>query len=289
MMPALLIITSIRHLPAKEFSVPDFSIGFAKGLPKGIYDSGEGMLLFLTDLVEHPIQTGSQVYDSFATLSSLVKAGEWETIGGALSPEVYELITQWETLPDSKKGELAGYAFGKHGADILLPGAAAKVVAKGSGAVKELGAVCKNLQSAEKVFVLEAVAKGGDAGIDIGEVITSAERALTAGEDLGLSIKQIAEFKQAGELEQVVGKGRDFFAGKPELQASYDLFKNAQEGLKPYIKTPMAETEIRNLIHQQGIPTFARPAGIPDNFLVRITEKGAGMEYVHPVDPKNIN
>ena len=88
------------------------------------------MLLFLTDLVKHPIQTGSQVYESFATLSGLVKAGDWETVGGALSPEVYELITQWETLPDSKKGELAGYAFGKHGADILLPGAAAKVVFK---------------------------------------------------------------------------------------------------------------------------------------------------------------
>ena len=269
-------------LAPKEFSVTDFSIGFAKGLPNGIYDSGEGMLLFLTDLVKHPFQTGSQVYESFATLSSLVKAGEWETVGAALSPEVYELITQWETLPDSKKGELAGYAFGKHGADILLPGAAAKVVAKGSSAVKELGAICKNLQSAEKVFVLEAIAEGGNAGIDVGEVITSAERALTAGEDLGLSVKQMAELKQAGELEQVVGKGRDFFAGKPELQASYDLFKSAQEGLKAYIKTPMAETEIRNLIHQYDIPTFARPSGIPENFLVRISKTGAGMEYVHP-------
>jgi hypothetical protein len=273
-------------IATKEFSLPDFSIGFAKGLPKGIYDSGEGMLMFLTDLVQHPIQTGSQVYESFTTLSSLVKSGEWETIGGALSPEVHELITQWETLPDSKKGELAGYAFGKHGADILLPGAAAKVVAKGSGAVKELGAVCKNLQSAEKVFVLEAVAEGGNAGIDVGEVITSAERALTAGEDLGLTVKQVAQLKQAGELEQVVGKGRDFFAGKPELQASYDLFKSAKEGLKPYIKAPMPEAQIRDLIHQQGIPTFAKPAGIPDNFLVRITEKGAGMEYVHPTRPK---
>jgi len=273
-------------LAPKEFSVTDFSLGFAKGLPKGIYDSGEGMLLFLTDLVSHPIQTGSQVYESFATLSQLVKAGEWETVGAALSPEVHELITQWDTLPDSKKGELAGYAFGRHGADILLPGGAAKVVAKGSIAVKEFGAICKNLQSAEKVFVLEAVAKGSNAGINIGEVITSAERILTAGEDLGLTAKQMAELKQAGNLEQVVGKGRDFFAGKPELQASYDLFKNAKEELNPYINTPMPETEIRNLIHQYGIPTFDRPVGIPVNFLVRITEKGAGMEYLDPNMPK---
>ncbi len=66
------------------------------------------------------------------------------------------------------------------------------------------------------------------------------------------------------------------------MQASYDLFKNAQEGLKAYIKTPMVETEIRNLIHQQGIPIFDRPPGIPENFKVQLSKKGAGMEYVHP-------
>lgn len=275
-------------LAPKEFSLTDFSVGFAKGLPKGVYESGEGMLLFLTDLATNPIQTGSQVYQSFSTLSSFVKAGEWEALGSALSPEVHELITQWDTLPDSKKGELAGYAFGKHGADILLPGGAAKVVAKGSTVVKELGAVCKNLQSAEKVFVLEAVTKGSHSGIDIGKVLTSAEQTLLAGEDLGLTTKQMAEFKQAGTLEQVVGKGRDFFAGQPELQASYDLFKSAQGGLKPYIKTPMPETEIRNLIQQYGISTFDRPAGIPNSYLVKITEKGVGMEYVHPSKPITI-
>ena len=271
-------------LAPKAFSITDFSVGFAKGLPRGVYESGEGMLLFLTDLATNPIQTGSQVYQSFSTLSSLVKAGEWEAIGSALSPELHELITQWETLPDSKKGELAGYAFGKHGADILLPGGATKLVAKGSTAVKELGSVCKNLQKAEKVFVLEAMSKGSQSGIDIGKVITSAEQTLLAGEDLGLTTKQMAEFKQAGTLEQVVGKGRDYFAGQPELQASYDLFKSAQGGLKPYIKTPMPEPEIRSLIQQYGISTFDRPAGIPANYLVKITDRGAGMEYVNPTN-----
>ncbi len=35
--------------------VTDFSLGFAKGLPQGIYDSGEGIFLFISDLVRHPI------------------------------------------------------------------------------------------------------------------------------------------------------------------------------------------------------------------------------------------
>ncbi|MDE3046683.1 MAG: hypothetical protein KGJ02_08620, partial [Verrucomicrobiota bacterium] len=94
---------------------------------------------------------------SFITLSSLAKSGEWNLIGEALSPELHQLVSDWDTLSAREKGELSGYAFGKHGADILLPGAAAKAVGKGSMAVKELSAICKNLQSAEKLLVLEAV------------------------------------------------------------------------------------------------------------------------------------
>jgi tetratricopeptide (TPR) repeat protein len=272
---------------AKEpFSVSDFSVGFAKGLPKGIYDSGEGMLQFVTDLACHPVQTSEKVYDSISTLSSLAKSGEWNLIGEALSPELHQLISEWDTLSSVEKGELSGYAFGKHGADILLPGAAAKVVAKGSSVVKELGAICKNLQSAEKILVLEAVAGGSSAGFNVGEVIVSSNRTMAAGEELGLTTKEIASLKQSGELERVIGKGRDFFAGNPELQASYDLFTKAKATLRPYTKQVMPEATVRNLIHESGIPTFLKPFGIPDNYLVRITEKGAGMEYFNPIQPK---
>ena len=268
----------------EPFSVTDFSIGFAKGLPQGIYHSGEGMLLFVTDLACHPIQTSEKVYESLATLSRLVKSGEWDLVAEALSPELHQLVSEWDTLSAIEKGELSGYAFGKHGADILLPGGAAKAVAKGSVAAKELGAICKNLQSAEKLLVLEAMAEGGSTGVNIGEVIASANRAITAGEELGFTAKEVAGLKQSGELERIIVKGRDFFTGNPELQASYDLFKNAKEMLEPYVRKPMPEPNIRHLIHQSGIPTFERPVGIPENYLVRITEKGAGMEYVHPTN-----
>jgi hypothetical protein len=266
----------------QPFSVTDFSIGFSKGLPQGVCDSGEGLMLFLTDLVRHPIQTSEQLYDSISTLSSLAKSGEWNVIGEALSPELHQLISQWDELPAKEKGELAGYAFGKHGADILIPGVAAKAVAKGSVAARELGAVCKNLQSAEKLLILEAIADGGAAGMNVGEAIVSAQRTLTAGEELGFTTKEMAALKQSGELERVVGKGRDFFGGNPEMQASYDLFKSAQEKLEPNRKVFLPEQKIRELIHQTGIQTFDRPVGLPENFNVKLSKKGAGMEYVDP-------
>lgn len=93
------------------FSVTDFSIGFVRGLPKGIYDSGEGMLLFVTELACHPIQTGEKVYESLSMLSGLVKSGEWSLIGETLSPELHQLITEWDSLSAREKGELSGYAF----------------------------------------------------------------------------------------------------------------------------------------------------------------------------------
>jgi len=46
----------------------------------------------------------------------------------------------------------------------------------------------------------------------------------------------------------------------------------------------MSELKIRELIHQTGIPTFSRPKGIPEDFLVMLSGKGAGMEYVHPTN-----
>lgn len=46
----------------------------------------------------------------------------------------------------------------------------------------------------------------------------------------------------------------------------------------------MTEGMCRDLIHQTGIQTFPRPTGIPENYLVMISGKGAGMEYVHPLN-----
>ena len=39
-------------------------------------------------------------------------------------------------------------------------------------------------------------------------------------------------------------------------------------------------------IHQMGIKTFPRPEGIPDNFIIKVSKKGAGIKYI---DPDNLH
>ena len=96
-----------------------FSAGFAKGLPQGVYESGKGIMVFLSDFVTHPIHTSKQVVESFSRLAELVKKDEWDIIGKSIAPEIYELVQEWDSLPSDRKGELAGYALGKHGTDII--------------------------------------------------------------------------------------------------------------------------------------------------------------------------
>lgn len=91
----------------------------------------------------------------------------------------------------------------------------------------------------------------------------------------------MGQLKQAGKLEsKLVDTYRHL---SPPMQESIRVFNRAQEFLKPY-KEFMSETQARQLIHQTGIKTFARPKGVPENFRVRISDKGAGMEYVHPAN-----
>lgn len=40
----------------------------------------------------------------------------------------------------------------------------------------------------------------------------------------------------------------------------------------------MPELQARELIEKTGIRTFPRPSGIPENFRVQISDKGAGMK-----------
>ena len=138
-------------------SIPEFSLGFAKGLPKGIYDSGEGLLLFLADVVKHPVNTGAQMWEALTMLSHLAKTEQWSVLGEALAPEVHQLIKEWDTTPSDKRGELAGYAFGKYGADIIIPGVVAKTVSNGIKGAQELSAVQRSLLAAEKNLLLETI------------------------------------------------------------------------------------------------------------------------------------
>ena len=44
----------------------------------------------------------------------------------------------------------------------------------------------------------------------------------------------------------------------------------------------MPEAELRNVLLQHGVQTFPRPKGIPENYRVKLSDKGAGMKYVSP-------
>lgn len=181
---------------SEPFSVTDFSLGFAKGVPKGAYESGKGALLFLSEFVTHPVQTSRQVVDSISQLAILVKNDEFGVVAEALSPELHQLVTQWDTLPSEIRGELAGYAVGKLGTDLLAPGAVAKVAGKSVNSAKELVAVCKNLQIAQETLVLETAA-GIGIPAKVAEIVEMGKNKLAFGEGFGVINKEI-KFSSSG-------------------------------------------------------------------------------------------
>ncbi len=261
-------------------SVSEFCGGFAKGLPKGVYESGEGVLLFLADFVKHPVQTSKQMIDAITMLADLVRQDEWGAVAEALSPELHQLVTQWDSLPSDQRGELAGYAVGKHGTDILAPGALAKVASKSVKSAQELVAVCKNIQIVQETLILETAAGIGNSA-KITEVIEVGRKTAFLADELGFTAREMGQLKQAGQLETSVASACEHLP--PPMRESFEFFKKAQDFLEQY-KGFMPESQARELIHQTGVRTFARPQGIPENFRVKISGKGAGMEYVHPTN-----
>ena len=252
-----------------------------KGLPKGVYESGKEAFLLLVDFVTHPVRTGSQMAEPVSQLARLVRDDKWGVVAEALSPEIHHLATHWDTLSSEKRGELAGYALGKHGADILMPGALAKVASKSVKSAQELAAICKNLQIAQETLVLETAAGIGNSA-KIAEVVEIGQKTTLLAEELGFSAKEMGKLKQAGQLEATIVKNYEHLS--PSMRESMVLHKRAQNALKPYVKTPIPETKVRELIHGAGLPTFSKPKGIPENYVIRITDRGAGMEYVHPTN-----
>ncbi len=240
---------------AQPFSTTDFSIGFAKGLPRGIYDSGEALVEFTSSAVAHPIQTGQQVRDSFILLTDLVRTEEWETLTETLAPEVHQLIAEWDELSSIERGELAGYAFGKYGADVVIPGAAAKGIAKGAKVARTLKQTRAGCEIAERVLVLEVAA----------EAETNIART---------------------SIGESISKPKNLDCLTPELQDSFYFYEKAQQFLKPY-KGNMTEEAAKELIRQTGLPTFSRPKGIPENFRVQLSDKGGGIRYIDPCNPHN--
>ncbi|NGX37095.1 MAG: hypothetical protein K1000chlam2_00245, partial [Chlamydiae bacterium] len=114
------------------------------------------------------------------------------------------------------------------------------------------------------------------------EIVEVGKETVVLAEDLGFTAREIAQLEKSASLEKTIGNTFENLVCKPALQESYQVFKRAEDVVKPYLGKYMAESQIRELIHEAGIRTFPRPKGIPENFRVKISNKGVGIKYVHP-------
>lgn len=245
----------------------DFGVGFAQGLPKGVGESGHQLLTFASEMATHPIETTSNVCAAFSNLAKLTASQEWGALSQSLAPEVCQLISEWETLPAREQGERAGYIFGKFGGDILIPGATAKVLSKGINGAKELALAAKNLQTAEQTFALETLSQSARSPATFTETTTT----LSAAKSPFLKLEDI-----------VVQSKNEAFLRSQGLWDSFVKCKKAEIYLGQFKNKCLTETEIRSLIHETGMSTFPRPAGIPEHYQIMLADRGAGMKYVRP-------
>lgn len=267
---------------AEPFSLQTFSLSFAKNILPGCYESGRGLYLLLSGLAQHPIHTAHLIWESLTLLSKLAATKEWKLLAEAVAPEVHQLLVEWDSLPSEKRGELAGYAFGKYGADLLMPVALAKAASKGLKYGAQVSSAYKNLRAADQALLLESLSSLKSAA-KIEEAVVAARQTAFLGEELGLTARNMGQLKQTGTLQETIAGNYESLSAS--MQESLALHKRARELLKPYLKKTMPESRVRELIQEMGIPTFPRPNGIPDNYLIMISDKGAGMKYVDPLDP----
>ena len=260
-------------------SIEEFSAGFTRGLPKGAYEAGKGLLLFLIDFVKDPIYTTWHTIEGFAMLALLARNDEWKIIGEMLVPEAFELVNQWNDLSSDERGELTAFALAKHGTNIFLPGTLSKLASMGLKSGPQLAAVFRKLQIAQDTLVLETATGIGNAA-KIAEVVEAGQQTAFFAEELGVSAREMGQLKQAGKLEATLANKYEHL--NISMQESIALHNRAREILKPYAKKPMPEFKVRELINETGIQTFPRPNGIPENYFVTISDKGAGMKYVNP-------
>lgn len=258
--------------------VHEFCIGLARGLPYGLYESGEGFVFFMSDFIRHPVATSRQLVESISALVKLAADDEWGIIAEVLSPELCNVVQNWESLSSDQRGELIGFAVGKLGGDVVVPGAFAKVAAKSVTKAKQLGAICKNIKIATETLALETMSEIGSSA-KVSEVISKGRGAFFLGEELGLTGSEMGQLKKVGQLESGL-QNRLAHLSLSE-QESIALFVKAQEKLLSH-KGYFSENVVRGYIHEAGLPTFPRPKGIPENYRVRISNDGGGMLYVHP-------
>lgn len=239
----------------------EYTRGVSKGIYKGLCESGRGLGAFLKNLASEPVQTCQQIGESLEILNNLAKANEWKLVAEILVPELCKLFNEWDHLSPDERGELAGYAIGKNGGDLLIPGAIAKAAAKGLKSSSKIINLAKKAASTGELITAEATTAA-----EVATLVEKGQKASSAGERLSLAPKRKYNHLSVSSEESI------------------SLHKNAQKILRKYTKIPLPEATVRQLIHEAGFPTFPRPRGVPKDFLVMVSDSGAGMVYVHPTN-----
>ncbi len=228
----------------------DFSAGFAKGLPKGVMDSGLQLGSFARDAIIHPINTATEVAQALTSLSKLVYSQEWAALAETLAPEVGELVTKWDTFSPKEQGEHAGYVFGKYGADILIPGASAKVFSKGVKGAKEIATACKSLKTAEKTLVIEACTQGLEEGAKFAEVMQA--KTVVIAKDLGFTSHEIAQLENIGKIEASISNiTKNITNNSPNINFATHALQRAvergvsRESILDALSSPLKVSEVK--------------------------------------------
>ncbi len=105
-------------------------------------------------------------------------------------------------------------------------------------------------------------------------------------EDLRVTNHKIVHLKKTEVSEKIVTMTFKDVLCRGISHESFETIKKAETFLNPYLGKYLSEMQARELIHQAGMRTFPRPKGIPENFRIKLSDRGCGMKYV---DPENLH
>jgi tetratricopeptide (TPR) repeat protein len=136
----------------------DFSLGLSLGIVKGgveglvdyvpsMFSSIEGLSHGLWAFAQDPVQVSKDLLDATYSCLNFVRENSTQEVLLTLVPELQTLVHNWDTLPDTERGEIAGLVIGKYGVDIFA----------GAGIAKCMNAY-RNLKKANNLMTFEAAA-----------------------------------------------------------------------------------------------------------------------------------
>jgi hypothetical protein len=255
---------NIQQPKTVTFDYLDFSLGLGSGLTKGAAESGEQLLAFAGNVLNHPIDTSVEMYEAFSTLAKLTASKEWKVLGQTLTPEVLELVNKWETFSPREKGEKSGYIIGKYGADIFIPGATGKVISKGVKGARELALLSQNLQRTERILVLETLAETGGKSGKFAEslnTLSTAERLSPQTLELLYRLKSAPSIASKNDILNII-KPNGTWIGKEGSKFRIRLFEGGQNRANQVFKEL---TKSGKIIYQDGEKTISQ---MPDKVYI---------------------